>query len=314
MDQNNLSGLFLPAVAGLFFFMKRPKVEEVEEVKTVYPVYTRDPSGLTGVAKYLGRQEATLLASRNAKEQELQEPVQLVSGVARYLENCEQNPTTGVTKYLLRQSLAAKQKKETLKEIEVTGVEKYLKNKKEAPGLSGVAKYLKHLDSLPQPSKVSKYLAKQAVLAAIQTKEIKQSVKQFEATGVAKYLQHQESLPQPSRVAKYMAKQAALAALQVKQAEVEVTGVAKYLQHQESLPQPSRVAKYMAKQAALAAKQVKQPVVQVGPTGVAKYLQHQASLPQISRVAKYMVRQALVEKIKPVATETSVEKYMRHQG
>ena len=50
MDQNNLSGLFFPAVAGLFFFMKRPKVEETEEVKVVYPVYTRDPSGLTGVA------------------------------------------------------------------------------------------------------------------------------------------------------------------------------------------------------------------------------------------------------------------------
>ena len=58
MEQNNLSGLFLPAVAGLFFFMKRPKVEETEEVKTEYPVYARDPSGLTGVAKYLDHQEA----------------------------------------------------------------------------------------------------------------------------------------------------------------------------------------------------------------------------------------------------------------
>ena len=316
MEQNNLSGLFFPAVAGLFFFMKRPKIEEIEEAKTDYPVYTKDPSGLTGVAKYLDKQEATLLASRSANEEEDQEPVQLVSGVARYLQGQEHSPTSGVTKYLLRQSLAAKQKKETLKETEVTGVEKYLKNKKEAPGLSGVAKYLKHQESLPQPSKVAKYLAKQAILAATQTKEIQQSAKQFEATGVAKYLQHQESLPQPSRVAKYMAKQAALAALQVKhvkQAEVEVTGVAKYLQHLESLPQPSRVAKYMAKQAALAAKQVKQPEAQIGPTGVAKYLQHQASLPQISRVAKYMVRQALVEKQKPVVTETGVEKYMRYQ-
>jgi hypothetical protein len=219
MDQNNLSGLFFPAVAGLFFFMKRPKVEETEEVKVVYPVYTRDPSGLTGVAKYLNKQDAILLESIIAKEQECQEPVQLVSGVAKYLESCEKNPTSGVTKYLLRQALAAKQIKQTLKEVEVTGVEKYLKNKKETPGLSGVAKYLKHQESLPQPSKVAKYLAKQAILATTQTKEIKQSAKQFEATGVAKYLQHQESLPQPSRVAKYMAKQAALAALQVKHVE-----------------------------------------------------------------------------------------------
>jgi hypothetical protein len=61
MDQNNLSGLFFPAVAGLFFFMKRPRVEEIEEVKAVYPVYTRDPSGLTGVAIYLNKQDAILL-------------------------------------------------------------------------------------------------------------------------------------------------------------------------------------------------------------------------------------------------------------
>lgn len=146
MEQNNLSGLFFPAVAGLFFFMKRPKIEEVEEVKTNYPVYTKDPSGLTGVARYLDKQEAVLLASRSANEEEDQEPVQLVSGVARYLQGRENNPTSGVTKYLLRQSLAAKQKMETLKEPEVTGVEKYLKNKKDAPGLSGVAKYLKHQD------------------------------------------------------------------------------------------------------------------------------------------------------------------------
>jgi len=157
-------------------------------------------------------------------------------------------------------------------------------------------------------------LAKQAILAATQTNEITQSVKHFEETGVAKYLQLQESLPQPSKVAKYMAKQAALAALQVKQVEAEVTGVAKYLQHLESLPQPSRVAKYLTRQAGLAVKQVKQPVAQVGPTGVAKYLEQQASLPQISRVAKYMVRQALVEKQKPVVTETGVDKYMRYQG
>ena len=128
--------------------MKRPKVEEIEEVKTVYPVYTRDPSGLTGVAKYLDNQEAVLLASINANEQANQEPVQLVSGVARYLESREHSPTSGVAKYVLRQALAEKQKKQTLKEVEVTGVEKYLKNKKEAPGLSGVAKYLKHQASL----------------------------------------------------------------------------------------------------------------------------------------------------------------------
>lgn len=313
MSQNNLNGLFLPAVAGLFFFMKRPKVKEIE---TVYHVYAGDPGGLTGVAKYLENQEAILLAAKNAKLLEEQKSASVVSGVAKYIQMRDQFPTSGVTKYVLRQALAEKQQKQIVGEIEVTGVEKYLKNKKEAPGLTGVAKYLKHQASLPQPSKVAKYMAKQAILAATQTKVVKHAVTQFEATGVAKYLQHQASLPQPSRVAKYMAKQAALAALQGKQAsvEAEATGVAKYLQHQASLPQPSKVAKYMAKQAAMATKQVKKPVAQLGLTGVAKYLQHQDELPQPSRVSKYMTRQALVEKQKPVVVETGVDKYMRYQG
>ncbi|MGR8998083.1 MAG: hypothetical protein ACU88J_03435 [Gammaproteobacteria bacterium] len=313
MNQNNLNGLFLPAVAGLFFFMKRPKVKEIE---TVYPVYTRDPSGLSGVARYLENKEAILLAERNAKLLEEQKPVQVVSGVAKYIQMQEQFPTSGVTKYVLRQALAEKQKQPVPGEIEATGVEKYLKNKKAAPGLTGVAKYLKYQESLPQPSKVAKYLAKQAILAATQTKGVKAETR-FEVTGVAKYLQHQASLPQPSRVAKYVAKQAALAALQEMQApaEAKATGVAKYLQHQASLPQPSRVAKYMAKQAILAAKQVKKPVVaQLEVTGVAKYLQHQAELPQPSRVSKYMARLALVEKENPGVVETGVEKYMRFQG
>ncbi|MFZ2169006.1 MAG: hypothetical protein WAW61_05140 [Methylococcaceae bacterium] len=297
MSQNNLNGLFLPAVAGLFFFMKRPKVKEIE---IVYPVYTRDSSGLSGVARYMENQEAILLAAKNAKLLEEQESAQVVSGVARYIKMRDQFPTSGVTKYVLRQALAEKQKEQAPGGIEATGVEKYLK----------------YQESLPQPSKVAKYLAKQAVLAAAQPKDLKSTVTKFETTGVAKYLQHQASLPQPSRVARYVAKQAALAALQEMQAPVpaKATGVAKYLQHQASLPQPSRVAKYVAQQAALAAKQVKKPVAQSGSTGVAKYLQHQAELPQPSRVSKYMTRLALVEKQKPEVIETGVEKYMRYQG
>jgi hypothetical protein len=112
-----------------------------------------------------------------------------------------------------------------------------------------------------------------------------------------------------------MAKQSALAALQVKSivAEVQPTGVAKYLQHQDSLPQPSRVAKYMARQALLDAQQAKPISVKRSDTGVDKYVKHQDELPQPSRVAKYLARQALAEQQK-VDAETSVERYMRHQG
>ena len=120
MSQNNLNGLFLPAVAGLFFFMKRPKVKEIE---TVYPVYSRDPSGLTGVARYLANQEAIILAARNAKLLEDQKAVPLVSGVARYIQIRDQFPTSGVTKYVLRQTLVEKQKKQIVGEIEATGVD-----------------------------------------------------------------------------------------------------------------------------------------------------------------------------------------------
>lgn len=254
MNQNSLNGLFLPAIAAFFLFGKKAKHQET---KIVHRIYAGDPNGLSGVAKYLQGQEKELLA-----KQELQ--ALQVSGVAKYLEAREQQfPLTSVDKYALRQALAEKQAE---KNSPVTGVDKYLKNRKPAPSLSGVEKYLKHQESLPQPSKVAKYLAKQALVGR------QPATDQTSVTGVAKYLQHQDSLPQPSRVAKYLAKQAALFALQPKPtlAEPKATGVAKYLQHQDTLPQPSRVAKYLARQAL--AEQQKPVAVE---TGVEKYVRDQ---------------------------------------
>jgi hypothetical protein len=262
MTKKNSNG-FLPAVAGLFFFMNKPKSEGIYRDEPVYPVYSKDESGFTGVSKYLKNQETLLLASNVAIE-----PAQLLSGVAKYLDSLDQYPASGVSKYVLRQSIAEKQKRQLSGEPEVTGVEKYLKNKKPAPELTGVAKYMKHQASLPQPSNVAKYLSKQAALNALQVKQSK-----VEISGVAKYLQQQENLPQPSRVAKYMAKQAAIAALTAKQITQPtiLTGVAKYLDDQANLPQASRVAKYMARQA-LAEKQNPAAI----ETGVQKYMRHQA--------------------------------------
>jgi hypothetical protein len=308
MNHNNLNGLFFPAVAGLFFFMKRPKAQEIEAVS---PIYTRDPSGLTGVSRYL-EEKAMLFEVANEKLLKNLEPAQIASSVSRYLEQQKQVAISGVAKYVLRQSISAKQNKQIPVEIQSTGVEKYLKNKKDLPGLSGVAKYLKNQASLPQPSKVSKYMARQAILAASQAEVTKNTVVQFEKTGVARYLQHQDSLPQPSRVAKYLAKKSALAALQVKVVDIELTGVAKYLHYQASLPQPSRVAKYVAKQAALAEKNQATHIIK--STSVAQYLKLQEELPQSSKVEKYMARQALIEKQKPIVIETSVDRYMRHQA
>ena len=266
MDQNNLSGFFFPAVAGLFFFMKRPSINEVDVVQTNYPVYSKDASGLTGVAKYLDFQDKALQAKLNAIEL-AQNPEVLMSRVSRYLQDQNKNIATGVAKYMLRQAIVEKQQKQALKVNEGSSVERYLKNKKSAPELSGVAKYLKHQASLPQPSNVAKYMAKQAAIEVLKAKAI-----HIEVTGVAKYLNHQASLPQPSKVARYLAMQAALSAKQVNSivAKNELTGVSKYLEHQDSLPQPSRVAKYMTRQILL--EQHKPASLE---TGVDKYMRHQ---------------------------------------
>ncbi len=263
MNKKNLNGFFFPAVAGLFFFLKRPKQEDIYQDEPSYPVYTKDPSGATGVSKYLEKQNALVLASET--QNELSQPL---SGVAKYLDSLDKIQSSGVSKYLLRQSIAEKQKQQTLGNNVVTGVEKYLKNVKPTPGLTGVAKYLKHQDSLPQPSNVARYIAKQA---AVKSLHVKQEV---EVSGVAKYLLHLDSLPQPSKVAKYLAKQAAISALAPKKEvakAVTLTGVAKYLDNQASQPQASRVAKYLARQA-LSERQKPAPKV----TGVEKYLSHQA--------------------------------------
>jgi hypothetical protein len=261
MNKKNLNGFFFPAVAGLFSFLKRPKSEDIYQVEPNYPVYTRDPSGATGVAKYLEKQNALVIA--NETQNELSQPL---SGVTKYLDNLDKTQSSGVSKYLLRQSIAEKQKQQTLGKNVVTGVEKYLKNKKPTPELTGVAKYLKQQDSLPQPSNVAKYIAKQAAIKSLHVNEV-------EVSGVAKYLQRLDSLPQPSKVAKYLAKQAAISALAPKEVSkpVTLTGVAKYLDNQASQPQASRVAKYLARQA-LSERQKPTPIV----TGVQKYLSHQA--------------------------------------
>lgn len=273
MNQNYLSGLFLPAVAGLFFFFNRSKTEKIEKAE---PVYSRDPDGLTGVAKYLEKQKSLQLESQLASEdsgslsnQEDVPPV--ASGVSRYLEKLEKSPVSRVSKYVIRQALAEKNAKQAAVQPEITGVAKYLKNQKQKPVLSGVAKYLKNQENQPKPSKVAKYMARQALAAKQQDKQVTAAT------------------------------------------QVEATGVAKYLKHQESLPQASRVAKYMAKQA-LVAKQAKQNEIQVEATGVAKYLIHQESMPQASRVAKYVTRQDIASRQRPVVAETGVEKYMRNQA
>ena len=264
MNKENSNGFFFPAIAGLFFFLNQSKSKNIYKTEANYPVYTADESGKTGVAKYLDHQNALLLTEISESDQTLQP----LSGVEKYLEGLDKAPTSGVSKYVLRQNIAEKQKNQLLGIPEATGVEKYLKTLKPTPELSGVAKYLKAQANQPQPSNVAKYLAKQAAISALTPKTVKPSL-----SGVAKYLEIQESLPQPSRVARYMAKQEAISALAAKLVipEVALTGVAKYLDEQAKQPQLSNVAKYMARQAL---NERKQPAVI--ETSVAKYMRLQA--------------------------------------
>jgi len=209
MNQNNLSGFFFPAVAGLFFFMKRPSINEVDVVHTNYPVYSKDTSGLSGVAKYLDFQDKALQAKLHADEL-AQHPDVLMSSVSRYLQDQNKHIVTGVAKYMAKKA-AVDALKAKISHVEVTGV----------------AKYLNHQASLPQPSKVARYLAMQTALAA---KQVQPIVAKNELTGVSKYLQHQDSLPQPSRVAKYMTRQILL---EQQKPTILETGVDKYMRHQE---------------------------------------------------------------------------------
>ena len=228
MSQKNLNGFFFPAVAGLFFFMNRPKAEDVYRVEPEYPVFKKDESGLTGVAKYLDKQNTALITIETQDD-----TTQPVSGVAKYLDNLAKIHSTGVSKYVLRQSIAEKQKKETLGKNEATGVEKYLKNQKPAPGLSGVAKYLKHQDSLPQPSNVAKYIAKQAALNSLQVKPVEAKISgvakylhKITGTGVSRYINTQEKVSESTKltgVDKYVANQPQQSSAKA------VTGVDKYV-------------------------------------------------------------------------------------
>lgn len=104
---NYLIGLGAFALAGLFFFGRKPKTQAEPA-----PVYTRRPTpgGLTGVARYLEEQEAA--------------------------------SATGVTKYLNRLAASEESTAATTTSAPATGVAKYLSKKEEADA-TGVEKYLR---------------------------------------------------------------------------------------------------------------------------------------------------------------------------
>jgi len=241
MSENSLVGLFFPAVAGLFFFMKKTYSDDMYKTDVETRVVLHENDGRSGVTRYLEKQQNVI-----APQVEQDECIAL-TGVAKYLQDQDKHPMTRVAKYALRVELADRQAKLNQSRIVETGVGKYLKNQVAAPKTTGVAKYLKRQESIPKASKVAKYITRKT----FEEKLLVNSQIIIKETGVSKYLKSQEELPKVSSVTKYLTRQALLAKqTKVASGEKIITGVAKYLQQQESLPKASSVAKYIKKQAA----------------------------------------------------------------
>lgn len=99
-----LIALVALAVGGFLFFKNRGTAS-TGSVET--KVYTRDPSGLTGVARYLDK--------KNPRS----------SSVAKYIEKLESTPKSSVDKYLAKKVVADKSEPVS----KATGVEKYLRDR-----------------------------------------------------------------------------------------------------------------------------------------------------------------------------------------
>jgi hypothetical protein len=173
MDPTVLMGLVILAVVGYLLFGKKSAASSSVATAETARVYSKDDSGLTGVAKYL----------QNHQEADNEESALAITGVARYLQNQPTIKKSGVAKYVARQSLSAKK---------VSSVGKYIAKQsvavKKMPvqKTTGVAKYLENNQKTPASS-VTKYIAKKVVAA----KEI--AAAQKPKTGVEKYLRNNQA-------------------------------------------------------------------------------------------------------------------------
>ncbi len=108
-SMTTLFGLMALAVVGFVLFKKKSGICPKKAAKATSRVASSnsDAAGETGVARYLNKNMPQL------------------SSVAKYLENKEKTPVSGVSKYVARKVIAAK----VAAKSKTTGVEKYLRNK-----------------------------------------------------------------------------------------------------------------------------------------------------------------------------------------
>jgi hypothetical protein len=317
MDQDNFGMAVIPAMAGFFLFGKRVKVQEIQEEKPFQlpAVIMSDNSVPTGVTRYL-------MASP------------LVTSVTKYMKKMEKQPTTGVAKYVLRQTIA----------------------ERNAPAQTGVSKYLSKVGKAGTTLKrttVDKYLLKQELsqnnipaLTGVAKYEAELNLverKKAAAVLIQRYREQEETAALAASAAAAAAYELVKQSVEQIEQEVEmvaVTGVGKYFQKQteqlKKKPKATSVSKYIAKKIVLDSQKPTISLSKVGkylraqelaqcnkstPTGVAKYLSKQQAV-TINRVAKqklvesgvarYLTTQAVIESKKPMLS--GVARYMKKQA
>jgi len=130
MEENYLVALIMAFIFG-FVLLKKDK-SLATDVSTSKAKSYGGASGETGVAKYLNQHQAEVKVSGVAKylqEKQLLEDEKaeslVVSGVEKYLASKNQQPASGVSKYMAKKAIYAKK----MAKENVSGVEKYLNNR-----------------------------------------------------------------------------------------------------------------------------------------------------------------------------------------
>jgi len=260
MNKTAFSGLFFPAIAGLFFFLKKPYTEDMYlKGSEKNRVLSEDDKQRTGVARYIEKQIPLVHSEKKPLEN------LALSGVAKYIKDQENFKLSSVARYTLRIKIAERKAGLAVQKID-TGVDKYLKNLPIMHKVSGVSRYLKIQEGKPKASSVSKYITR--IKYADTAISIQPSVPC--ATSVTRYLKLQENLPKLSGVSKYLVKQSLLKKkVDIKHPLPSATGVSKYLQNIENIPKKTTVERYIKLQEAAAID--KSPLVELST--VEKYIQ-----------------------------------------
>ncbi|CAG7856245.1 hypothetical protein MCAMS1_00656 [biofilm metagenome] len=308
MTQQHFGVTVIPAMAG-FFFGKRAKVQEVHVEKTQLPAVINEPLGETGVTRYL-----------------MAAPV--ISSVTKFLKKKDKTPVSGVSVYLLRQSIAernnpkstnvAKYLSKVAKDTSrnKTCVDKYLLNKEltetKKSSLTGVARYQADQDLVSRKqaaaAMIQKYreqeatelLARQAAQEAgshfsedqILAAETDVIAEETAATSVGRYLQKSaKKVAMPTTgVARYIATQIIL-----ESQKPVLSKVSLYMRdqaiNQSKKPKLTGVARYLSKLPPVTEK-ASYNKGKAAPSGVSRYLDARAvseiNKPSLSGVAKYL--------------------------